>query len=76
MTNRGFEDPREREAPVRWWNRWEWAEDWSFAMAALLALVLVGAVIVYAAGYPRTASLPVPSTTGQGIPGPLTPASP
>jgi hypothetical protein len=77
MTDSRFESPVEHApAERRFSARWGWADNWSLAMAALIAILLTGGVIMYAVDHSRTAMLPPPSTTGQGIPGPMTPATP
>jgi len=58
------------------WLGWISGGDWAMAFAALLAIGLVGGIIFYAVGHPSTAQLPGDVTTGQGIPGPVTPAPP
>jgi hypothetical protein len=68
-----------RGDPATSFSRWlDWVSggDWAMVFAALVAICLVGGIIFYAVDHPTTALLPGDATTGQGIPGPMTPAPP
>ena len=77
MTNPRFEDRRDTASSYKG-SREKWPNDrsWSIVIAAVAALLLVGGILVYVAANPKTVMLSSDPTTGQGIPGPFTPAPP
>jgi hypothetical protein len=77
MTNPHLENRRDpANSYQRWHGKWRADGTWGMVVAAIVALLIVGGIMVYVAINPRTVMLPADPTTGQGIPGPVTPAPP